>query len=160
MPGYGIAGPDEGTGLLPWAWAMQRLSRSHDYWVATVRPDGRPHVMPVWGVWRHDAVWFSSSRASRKVRNLAGNPRCTVTTDNPLEPVVLDGTARFVEDRDGIREFADAVNAKYDTDYGIESFAGDANCVLQVAPESVFGLDTSDFTGTPTRWRPTGEREE
>ena len=51
MPGYGIAGPREGSGLLPWSWAVQRLTASHDYWLATVCPDGRPHVMPVWGVW-------------------------------------------------------------------------------------------------------------
>ena len=46
MPGYGIVGPDEGRGLLPWSWAEERLIASHDYWVATVWPDGRPHVMP------------------------------------------------------------------------------------------------------------------
>ena len=38
MPGYGVQGPDAGTGLLPWAWAVERLTASHDYWVATVRP--------------------------------------------------------------------------------------------------------------------------
>ena len=46
MPGYGIVGPGEGRGLLPWSWAEERLIASHDYWVATVWPDGRPHVMP------------------------------------------------------------------------------------------------------------------
>ena len=51
MPGYGILPADQGSGLLSWAEAERRLTASHDYWVATVRPDGRPHVMPVWGVW-------------------------------------------------------------------------------------------------------------
>ena len=51
MPGYGVSGPADGTGLLPWSWAEERLSRSHDYVLATVRPDGHPHAMPVWGVW-------------------------------------------------------------------------------------------------------------
>jgi hypothetical protein len=36
MPGYGLLGPDQGSGLLPWSWAEERLSASHDYWVATV----------------------------------------------------------------------------------------------------------------------------
>jgi hypothetical protein len=48
MPGYGVAGPTGGRGLLPWSWAEGRLTKSHDYWVATVRQDGRPHLMPVW----------------------------------------------------------------------------------------------------------------
>jgi hypothetical protein len=66
MPGYGIAGPLEGRGLLPWTWAEERLVESHDYWLATVHPDGRPHVTPVWGVWEHSAAWFSSSPSPAK----------------------------------------------------------------------------------------------
>ncbi|HLY82411.1 MAG TPA: pyridoxamine 5'-phosphate oxidase family protein, partial [Acidimicrobiales bacterium] len=81
MPGYGIVGPDQGTGLLPWSWANERLTASHDYWLATVRPDGRPHVMPVWGVWQDGHIWFSSSGASRKTQNLAVNRRAAITTD-------------------------------------------------------------------------------
>ena len=64
MPGYGIQGPTEGTGLLPWSWAVERLTSSHDYWVATVDRDGKPAVMPVWGAWFGGAVWFSSARFS------------------------------------------------------------------------------------------------
>ena len=63
MPGYGLLDATLGTGLLPWSWAVERLTRSHDYWVATVRPDGRPHVMPVWGIWMDDALWFSLDEA-------------------------------------------------------------------------------------------------
>ena len=33
MPGYGILPAGEGTGLLPWEWAVERLARSHDYWL-------------------------------------------------------------------------------------------------------------------------------
>src|SRR5687767_2835628 len=91
MPGYGIQGPDEGSGLLPWSWAIERLTASHDYWVATVDRDGKPAVMPVWGAWLDDAVWFSSSPASRRARNLEHDARCVVTTDDALEPVVVEG---------------------------------------------------------------------
>ena len=60
MPGYGILGPNQGSGLLPWSWAEERLIASHAYWLSTVRPDGRPHAIPVWGVWFADVVWLSS----------------------------------------------------------------------------------------------------
>ena len=56
MPGYGVLPADQGSGLLPWAEAERRLTASHDFWCATVRPDGRPHVMPVWGVWLDGAA--------------------------------------------------------------------------------------------------------
>src|SRR5919206_855142 len=97
MPGYGILDAAKGTGLLPWEWAVERLERSHDYWVATSGADGTPRLMPVWGVWLEDALWFSSSRASRKARHLAGRPRCAVSTDNAYEPVVIEGDANLME---------------------------------------------------------------
>jgi Pyridoxamine 5'-phosphate oxidase len=150
MPGYGILGPDEGTGLLPWSWAAERLTSSHDYWLATVWPDGRPHVMPVWGVWQEESVWFSSGGASRKSRNLAVNPRATITTDNALQPVVIDGTVVRIFELDVIASFAGWVNAKYDTDYSVDFFTG--NCCYRLRPLSAFGLTEGDFPGSPTRW--------
>src|SRR6476660_9856575 len=90
MPGYGIASAEAGTGLLPWAWAESRLSSSHDYWLGSSWPDGRPHLMPVWGIWMKGALWFSSSAGSRKTRNLLADGRCTAATDDALNPVVLE----------------------------------------------------------------------
>jgi PPOX class probable F420-dependent enzyme len=152
MPGYGIREPAEGTGLLPWSWATERLTRSHDYWLATTRPDGRPHVMPVWGLWWDDAVWFSSGLRSSKARNLAADSRCAITTDDPQEPVVLEGTAAQVRDADTIRGFAERLAAKYETDFGIDFFDPDVNGTYRVVPTWAFGLMESDFEGSPTRW--------
>lgn len=150
MPGYGIVGPDEGRGLLAWSWAEERLVASHDYWVATVTPDGRPHVMPVWGVWTEDALWFSSSAGSRKARNLAGNPAVTITTDDARQPVVVEGRADLVSDRQRTQDFTDRANTKYETTISVEFFA--SNALFRVRPERAFALDDDDFTGTPTRW--------
>jgi hypothetical protein len=151
MPGYGIGGAAEGSGLLAWSWAAERLVASHDYWLASVWPDGRPHVMPVWGIWRDDLLWFSSSAASRKTRNLANDPRCSATTDNPLEPVVVEGQAARVADEDAIAAFTQSVNAKYGTDYTVEFFAD--NACLRLTPSWAFALSSEDFTGSQTRWR-------
>src|SRR5207244_11433521 len=67
MPGYGTLGPEEGTGLLPWSWAEEQLTVSHDYWLASVWPDGRPHLMTVWGMLQVGALWDSSRGRSRKM---------------------------------------------------------------------------------------------
>jgi len=152
MPGYGILDAGQGTGLLPWSWARERLERSHDYWVATVGADGRPHVMPVWGVWVDDALWFSSSRASRKARNLAGRPQCAITTDNAYEPVVIEGEAELIDHPAGIAAFVAKTNEKYRTEYSIEFFTSPSNACFRVRPAWAFGLTESDFTGSPTRW--------
>jgi PPOX class probable F420-dependent enzyme len=153
MPGYGILPADQGSGLLPWGEAVRRLSISHDYWVATARPDGRPHVMPVWGVWLDGRVWFSSSLAARKARNLAADPRCTVTTDDALNPVVVDGVAERVTDDERIAAFVGAVNAKYDADMTVEFQDPSVNGTYAVRPVTVIALTHGDFTGSPTRWR-------
>src|SRR5438105_4143643 len=81
MPGYGIADAKAGGGLLSWRWATERLENGRTYWLATTRPDGQPHVMPVWGVWFADAFFFSTGQQSRKARNLAENARCSVAVE-------------------------------------------------------------------------------
>jgi PPOX class probable F420-dependent enzyme len=152
MPGYGILPADQGSGLLSWAEAERRLLVSHDYWCATVRPDGRPHVMPVWAVWNEGGLWFSSAVGSRKVRNLAAEPRCTVTTDDARDPVVVEGVAERVAEPAGIRAFLAAVNAKYGSALTEEFLDPAVNATIAVRPVTVFALSGADFTGSPTRW--------
>jgi PPOX class probable F420-dependent enzyme len=152
MPGYGIAGPTEGSGLLPWRWATDRLTRSHDYWLATIRPDHRPHVTPVWGVWHDEALWFSCSRRSRKARNIAANPAVVATTDDPASPVVVDGDAELIDEHETIAAFAALSDAKYGTSLGAEFFGDPANACFRIRVSSAFGLRHDDFTGSPTRW--------
>jgi Pyridoxamine 5'-phosphate oxidase len=150
MPGYGIAGPSEGTGLLPWAWATDRLIHSRNYWLATVWPDHRPHVTPVWGVWRDEMLWFSCGPRSRKARNIAANPAAVATTEDAVSPVVVAGDAEVVDDRDTVVAFAQWADAKYATSYGAEFYT--ANACFRIRITSVFGLSGDDFTGSPTRW--------
>lgn len=147
MPGYGItAGPE---GLLPWSWAQTRLRESHDFWLATVTPAGRPHLMPVWAVWTGEVLWFSSSPRSVKARNIAAGSAVSIATDDPYEPVVLEGTAEIVTEPTALHAFLDAMNAKYATAYGADFLA---NASMRLRPEKAFGLREKDFTGTPTRW--------
>jgi hypothetical protein len=112
----------------------------------------RPHVMPVWAVWLDDSVWFSSSIGSRKARNLRRDGRCTITTDNPYEPVVVEGVAHAESEERWLRAVLDAENLKYGTDYGIEMLDPAANTLFRIRPLRAFALTGDDFTGSPTRW--------
>ena len=78
--------------LLPWSWAQQRLVAARTYWIATTRPDGRPHCRPVWGVWLPDGFWFSTGSLAR--RNLVANPQVTVHLDSGTEVVIVEGAAK------------------------------------------------------------------
>ena len=150
MPDYGISGADEGEGLLPWEWAAERLSISHNYMVATTRPDGRPHVMPVWGLWLDDAFYFSTGRQSRKARNLGANPHCVVSTDRAEEAVIVEGVAEEVVDGASLKQFYKGYKEKYDWD--LEQMGFDKEPVYIVRPRVVFGVRERDFTSSATRW--------
>lgn len=152
MPGYGILGPDQGTGLLSWEWALTRIDATRNFGVCTVCPDGRPHAMPVWAVWDTGALWFSTSLRSRKAGNLLCDPRCTVTTEDAGDPVIMEGTVEIVTDPAAIRRFLAHSNAKYQVAYEINFLDPAVNATVAVRPHRVFGMKQGDFTGSPTRW--------
>jgi len=153
MPGYGILPAGEGSGLLDWADTARRLAASRNYWVATVWPDGRPHLWPVWAVWLDEALWFSASLRSRKMRNLQHDPRIVMTADDAEDPIVVEGSAEIITEMPGIEAFLAATNKKYDVKYGIDFLDPTVNATVRVRPERAFSLVQADFVGSPTRWQ-------
>lgn len=151
MPEYGLLPPGEGGGLLPWSWGRQRLVTSHNYWLSTAGPEGAPHAAAVWGVWRQDELWCSTAGSSRKARNLAGDPRCVVTTESAAEAVIVHGVARAVAAHDVPGEVYDAYAGKYAT--ALDPALG---VIVAVTPRVAFGFvesgDEQSFVGTATRW--------
>jgi PPOX class probable F420-dependent enzyme len=148
MPGYGVS--EAGDGLLAWSWAQERLASSRGYWLATTWPDGRPHVMPVWCVWDGSALWLSTALRSRKARNLLADPRCVVTTQDPSNPVIVEGVASFERDPAAIARFVALLSAKYDHSTDLDD--PDVTATIRVAPSRAFGLADEDLVATATRW--------
>jgi hypothetical protein len=92
MPeGYGV--PESSDGLLGWAQVEERLIAAPHYWMATTRPDGRPHVVPRWGVWLDGRLWYDGSLETVHVRNLMANPGCVLHLEDGSECVIVEGTA-------------------------------------------------------------------
>lgn len=147
-PGYGIAGAEDGKGLLPWSWVAEQMTRCRTFWVATIHAEhARPHVMPVWGVWVDDAFVFSTGHESRKCRNLALNPACTVCNDDGQEAVIVEGLAEKVESPDALERVAAAYNKKYKMDP-----RGMGEPIFIVRPRTVFGFIEKSFPKSATRW--------
>jgi PPOX class probable F420-dependent enzyme len=150
MPtGYGLKGPRSGSGLLPWSHAAAQLAEARNYWVGTVRADGRPHAMPVWGVWHDGWLLFSTSRASQKGRNLARDPRVVVHLESGDEVVILEGVAEELTDMDRLTQFAEVYDAKYHFRPDIRDRT---NVTYAVRPQVAFGWLEKDFPGGATRW--------
>ena len=110
--GYGV--PESDEGMLPWSWAGERLEQARNYWVSTARPDGRPHAMPVWGIWLDDAFFFGSGSKSAKTRNLTANPAIVVHLESGDETVILEGLAEPVLD-DALERRVDESTARSTT---------------------------------------------
>ncbi len=151
MPGYLSKTKNA---LLPWKWAEDRLKRSRQYWIATTRPDGRPHVMVIWALWLDGFLYFSTGSASQKARNLAGNSHCTICTEDAAEGVILEGVSETEGEIEQIRKVLVLYGKKYKFD--MSGMADDLlnlkEPVFRLRPITAFGLWEKKFSTTATRW--------
>jgi PPOX class probable F420-dependent enzyme len=145
-----------------WAEVSARLEDAQFYWLATVRPDGRPHVVPVLGIWHDGALHVVAGPASRKARNLHENPHATVTVDSDDLHLVVEGVAAIVRNEARLCQLAEEYLVKYGWQVTICDGAYDGAGaptagpppyeVYRLTPTTVFAFG-SDETFTPTRWR-------
>jgi nitroimidazol reductase NimA-like FMN-containing flavoprotein (pyridoxamine 5'-phosphate oxidase superfamily) len=91
-PEYGT--PEE---VLAWEPVRDRLEEAPHYWLATVRPDGRPHVMPLDGLWIDDRWFFGGSPSTVKHRNLLENPNVTLHLDDADRAVIVEGACGVIQ---------------------------------------------------------------
>jgi hypothetical protein len=145
---------DATTGLKPWTWALERLEKSHNYWISTTRPDGRPHLMLIWGIWWQDAFWFSTGPRTRKGKNIAADPHCVIGTETADEAVILEGVAEEIKDRSIWKQLAQIYNGKYGGD--VEPLLlSSGGSVFRLQPQVAFAQDehAENFVESVTRWR-------
>ena len=163
----------------PWSEAERRLANpqpAQTYWLATMRSDGRAHVMPLIGLWLDHAFYFITGEKTRKGKNLAGNPDCVITVNTSASPsldIVIEGKGRRVTDGTTLQRVVDAYRSKMGWQLevrGNEVFGPNAPtagpppyAVCEVKPETAFGFpglgtDESQERHTPTRWRFQGSR--
>jgi general stress protein 26 len=110
-----------------WDEVERRLTEAQLYWLATVRRDGRPHAVPVCGVWRDGAFFFTTGDAEQKMRNLEHDPHVVVTA-GPLgaqgwgsgKDIAVEGVAASVSDEALLQQLAEEWRTKYDGDWDYE----------------------------------------
>lgn len=158
MASYDV--PEDLDGVLPWSWAEERLMNSRNYWVTTVDPAGRPHSMPVWGVWLsgEERFWFSCAPDALKARNAKANPHVVIAPTDTVEVVSLEGVAEDTSNRD-LSTRVDSFYSKYGAEMGIseEEARGflTSHASFDVIPDRAFGMieRPDDFAKRATRWR-------
>jgi Pyridoxamine 5'-phosphate oxidase len=145
-----------GSAKLPWNWATERLTRARNYWIGTTRPDGRPHIRPVWGVWLDDRFYFSTG--SLAVQNLAIHPSITVHLESGSEVVILEGVAEPINDAALVVQVVSRYNQKYNWNMDPRNLQ---DPFYAVRPQVAFGwhFDETELNPessgleTATRWR-------
>jgi hypothetical protein len=150
---------------IPWARALDQLqddSVKKTFWLATVRPDGRPHVAGVGALWLDGKLYFTSGAGTRKSRNLTDNPSCVVSVALPDLDLVIECTATLVTDSTTLQRAAERYAAQgwparvedgvLTAPYSAPS-AGPAPWHLYaLTPVTAFGVATAEPYGA-TRWR-------
>jgi len=165
-----------GAPLIPWAKVRERLDQGitqapgtggldrHTCWLATVRPDGRPHVMPLGTLWVDGALYFNAGATTRKAMNIAQNPHCVITVATHDFDLVVEGTAVKVTDPAKAERIAEAFRsdgwpasviegtASLTAEYSAQSAGPPPWDVYEVTPETVFAIGTAEPYGA-TRWQ-------
>jgi Pyridoxamine 5'-phosphate oxidase len=126
-----------GSPDLPWSRARDVLvadtpTADLTFFVATVRPDGRPHTAGVGAVWVDDALYFVGGPGTRRSRNLAANPACSISVRLRGLDLVLEGDAHRVTDASTLERLA----AVYRTGGWPAEVAGDALTAPFSAPSA------------------------
>ena len=132
------------------------------YWLATVSPDGRPHIRPILAVWVEGRLYFCAGERTRKAKNLALNAQCAVTVEHEPLDLVVEGIAAKVRDAATIQGVADVYASVYewrvtvrdgafhDTE-GAPTAGPPPYDVYEVAPTTAFGFGL-DESFSSTRW--------
>ena len=158
-----------GNPPLEWKRVLDALDKTRDlevadsashYWIATTRPDGRPHVAGVGLVWDDGRFYLSAGAETQKARNLARDPRCTVSIAAPGVDIVAEGDASVVRDDGELQRIAQLFggwspqvrDGAFWHEYSAPSAGPPPWDVYEIRPTTVYAVATAEPHGA-TRWR-------
>jgi len=156
-----------GSGPLPWSRPRDLLAAGPPtpdipFFLGTSRPDGRPHAAGIGALWHDGDLYFTSGPGTRKARNLAANPACTISVRLADIDVVLDGEAVRVTDRSTLEQLAGRYrDGGWPAEVDGEAFTAPFSApsagpppwhVYRVMAHTAVGVATAEPYGA-TRWR-------
>ena len=155
-----------GHAALPWSRAEEALAAVEGeditHFLATVRPDGRPHVAGVGALWVDGKFYFVSGAGTRKSRNLAARPDCVISVKLPGLDLVVEGSASKVTDAATLQRLAERYAAQgwpasvkdgaFTAPYSAPSAGPPPWDLYEFTPQTAFGVAGAEPYGA-TRWR-------
>ena len=139
--------------LLPWSHVLQHLLEAKNYWLCSVRPNGHPHVVPKWGVWVEDKLYFDVSPDTRHARNIALNSSVALHLESGDDVVILEGLAQAAQKP--MPDLAVKVARAYSAKYSVLGYAPtpdqwDKGGLFEITVH--MALAWTKFTDDPTRF--------
>lgn len=136
---------------------LQKFADAEAIWYSSVRPDGRPHLAPIWHVWQANAAWVVTRSSSVRARNLAGNPHVALSLADPMHPLILEG--RAAEAVDAVELIRPLFKQKYNWDIATDN---EYQFIIRVTPTKLLAWGSHGdgrwrFDGDG--WRPLGAGE-
>ena len=120
-PGY----VDNPTSSVKWEHVIQQLTEANNYWLCSVRPDGRPHSIPRWAVYVDGKIYYDGSPETRHALNILRNPQVSLHLESGDQVVILEGTARPAEKPSS--ELAQKLSQAYQAKYAAHGYAPEPN---------------------------------
>ncbi len=143
---------DNPSGLLTWEQVEARLAETRQYWLCSVRPNDRPHAIPVWGIWVNSHIYFDGSPETRHARNIALNPFVNLHLESGEKVVIMEGSAREIRPGKELAiRIAQSYSAKYASlGYSPEPASWDGGGLFEIEPHVVIAW--TSFMDDPTKF--------
>lgn len=154
MPaGYGV--PKTAKGMMAWDDTRKLLEQARSYWLVTIDPDGKPHVVGQWGAWVDDRWYFEGSPETRWARNIARDPRIAMSLEKGTQAVMVEGRVERVPTLG--RGVSTRITRQYGRKYGrVYDYRPKPEQWDQggyvLAPTKVFAWDVRGFPRSVTRY--------
>jgi len=148
---YGLPKTDDG--LLPWSYVVERIAQAKNYWVCSVRPNGRPHAVPLWAAWVDGALYYDGGPTTIHNRNILSNPNVSVHLEDGTQAIIFEGVTSPVSkpDRALAERVAEAYRTKYaDLGYAPKADQWDTGGLYVIKPTRA--LAWTKFPTDCTRW--------
>jgi nitroimidazol reductase NimA-like FMN-containing flavoprotein (pyridoxamine 5'-phosphate oxidase superfamily) len=154
-----------GSDPIPWSRALRQLEARDSKgscWLATTRPDGRPHVAGVGAMWDGGKFYVVSGAGTRKSRNLAENPNCVIALSLPDMDLVVEGKAAIVRDASTLDRLAELYRSggwpaevrdgAFTAPYSAPSAGRPPWDLYEITLEKAIGVGNSEEAPGATRW--------
>ena len=144
---------DNPASYMTWNWVAEQLTESKNYWLCSVRPNLRPHVIPRWGVFMDNMFYYDGSPETRHARNLVGNSQVSLHLESGDKAIILEGTSQPSDKptSEMASRLAEEYRRKY-TEYGYspEPTQWDEGGLYVFIPRQCIAW--SNFTENPTKF--------